>query len=214
MLQRCKCPAWNVLGFLLLTLWFGYLNGWRPLALLLMAAAVHESGHLLMLKLLGVHMTSFELSPLGVVIQMDSSQLSYPQELMTVLAGPAVNLLCGTIFSLLAARHAELFAPAGAHWVLGLFNLLPVSPLDGGRALRIALYWTRGPDRGGLIAAIVGAMTAITAAAMLLWTMVESGGNLWLLPTFLGMMSAGVQETECLRRSRKSYKCRRFPRLM
>ena len=50
------------------------------------------------------------------------------KELAAVLAGPAVNLLCGL---LLARGHA--WVAAGAHLSLCLFNLLPVRPLDGGR---------------------------------------------------------------------------------
>ena len=40
-------------GFLLLTIWFAAVNGWRLLFMILGAAAVHELGHLWMLRLLG-----------------------------------------------------------------------------------------------------------------------------------------------------------------
>lgn len=50
-----------------------------------------------------------------------------------MLAGPAVNLLCALV---LGGAHA--WVAAGAHLSLCLFNLLPVRPLDGGRALYLA----------------------------------------------------------------------------
>ena len=106
-----------------------------------------------------------------------------------MLAGPAVNLLCGL---LLARGHA--WVAAGAHLSLCLFNLLPVRPLDGGRALALAVSALVGPAAGEGAARWAGALTALTLGALSLWLMGRTGGSLWLLPAAAGLLAAGARE--------------------
>ena len=117
-------------GFWLLAAWFTLVNGWQLLAVILSAAALHELGHLLVLRLLGARVRELRVSVFGAELMTSAARLSYPGEIAAVLAGPAVNLLCALV---LGGAHA--WVAAGAHLSLCLFNLLPVRPLDGGRAL-------------------------------------------------------------------------------
>ena len=82
-------------GFWLLAAWFTLVNGWRLLAVILSAALLHELGHLLVLGLLGGRVTGLRVSVFGAELTTDAARLSYPGEIAAVLAGPAVNLLCG-----------------------------------------------------------------------------------------------------------------------
>jgi Zn-dependent protease len=181
---------WNALGLALAASWFALLNGWLPLLLLLAAAAIHEGGHWLALRLCGVPVTSFQLQPFGAVMTTWNCRLSYPQELLAVLAGPAANLLCG---ALLTISGDDFLPAAGAHLVLALFNLLPVGSLDGGHALTLVLTLALGPDRGEHIAGVVGLAFGLTAAAGLAILMICSRGNLWLAPVMAGLAIAGVK---------------------
>lgn len=97
----------------------------------LAATAAHETGHLIALRLLGADILALRLDVLDA--QIVSSPLSYRQELCAALAGPAMSIVCCLIFR----RRFAAFAAVSL--LLGLFNLLPVWPLDGGRALRAAL---------------------------------------------------------------------------
>ena len=117
-------------GFWLLAAWFTLVNGWQLLAVILSAAALHELGHLLVLRLLGARVRELRVSVFGAELVTSAARLSYPGEIAAVLAGPAVNLLCA-----LGLGGAHAWVAAGAHLSLCLFNLLPVRPLDGGRAL-------------------------------------------------------------------------------
>lgn len=170
---------------MLLTAWFAAASGWRPLATVLAAAAVHELGHLAVLRLLGGRAMGLYLSALGAVLEVDSARLSYGGELAAVLAGPGANLLCAAA---LAALEGEYHAFIGANMVLCVFNLLPIRPLDGGRALELLVSWLAGPGTGDFAAQWVGSACAVGLGAFLTWLMYRAGGNLWLIPPVVGLV--------------------------
>ena len=86
-------------GFCLLLLWFAAVNGWWPLLTVLCAAAIHELGHCLTLRLLGARITAFRLTLFGMELQTNSCGISYGRELAAVLAGPAANLLAAVVLN-------------------------------------------------------------------------------------------------------------------
>lgn len=174
-------------GAILLVLWFACVNGWRLTVQILLAALMHELGHLAVLRLFGASVRRFRLGMLGAVLEADTHRLSYGQELAAVLAGPAVNLAAAVLGGMLQADPVF----TGIHGVLCLFNLLPVSVLDGGRALRIGLLLFLGPDRGERFSDCIGAAAAWTLAAALLVIMGHTGGSLWLLPPACWMLWLG-----------------------
>ena len=177
-------------GFCLLTGWFAAANGWRPLAAVLGAAAVHELGHWAALGLLGARVRALRVGVLGAVMIPDG-RLSYGGELLAVLAGPAANLLSALA---LTALGPGTEAAVGAHLVLGAFNLLPARPLDGGRALELAVSWRWGPAAGERAARWTGAITALLLAAALGTVLCRTGGSLWLLPPLAGFLAAAGRE--------------------
>ena len=148
-------------GFWLLAAWFTLVNGWQLLAVILSAAALHELGHLLVLRLLGARVRELRVSVFGAELMTSAARLSYPGEIAAVLAGPAVNLLCALV---LGGAHA--WVAAGAHLSLCLFNLLPVRPLDGGRALYLAAAWLAGPSAAERIACWAGGTTALALGGL------------------------------------------------
>ena len=178
-------------GFCLLTAWFCAVNGWRLLAVVLGAAAAHELGHWLALRLLGASVLGLRVGIFGAVMEIDTRQLSYGGELFSVLAGPGANLLCALG---LIALGRDMEVAAGAHLVLGVFNLLPVRPLDGGRALYLLIAWGFDPTAGEQAARWSGTLTAVALAAGLCFVMVRSGGSLWLLPAAVGLLTAAWGE--------------------
>lgn len=177
-------------GLVLLAAWFVLANGWEPLATVLGAAAVHELGHWAVLRALGAEVTGFRLNVLGAVLETDSRRLSYGGELAAVLAGPAGNLLAALVLT--ALGRGRWPAAVGANLVLCAFNLLPVRPLDGGRALYLLASWTAGPAAGETAVRWAGGVTAAALAALIAWVMLRTGGSLWLLPTLLASVYWGA----------------------
>ena len=107
-----------------------------PLPLLgtaFLAAAIHECCHMLVLRICVARISQIHIGIGGAVIQTDP--LPPLQELLCAAAGPVGSLLC-----LLAVRHFPLLALCGLFQ--GLYNLLPIHPLDGGRILHcLGLLW-------------------------------------------------------------------------
>ena len=178
-------------GFWLLLLWFGIVNGGKLLLTVLGAAGIHELGHWAALGLLGVFPRELRISVFGAELAVDSERLSYPGEVAALLAGPAANLISALA---LAALGESWFVFAGAHLILGCFNLLPIRPLDGGKALYLILCWAAGPEVGDWVARWIGGCCAAGLALALIWLMWRSSGSLWLLPPAFGLLAAAIGE--------------------
>lgn len=174
---------------MLLTLWFAVSCGWKPLAMVLGAAVLHETGHILALYLFRCRIMELRIDLLGAVLEAEQRMLSYGREMIAVLAGPAANAVAAVAFSQKGA-----LAFAGANIILCVYNLLPIRPLDGGRALELLLCWSLGPDTGERVVRSVSAGAALLASAMVCVLIWESGGNLWLAAATVGLFRISLRE--------------------
>ncbi|MEL6344446.1 MAG: site-2 protease family protein, partial [Myxococcota bacterium] len=105
---------------------------------------LHELGHALTARHFGIDTQSITLYPFGGIAALTAEPQTPRAELWIAIAGPLVNFALAAIaapLALLAVPGAALFA--GMNLVLGLFNLLPAFPMDGGRVLRAWLSRTR-----------------------------------------------------------------------
>lgn len=177
-------------GFWLVLLWFAAVNGWELLAVILGAAAIHEAGHCIVLWMCGAKIHGFKLGIFGAELKIDDRHLSYGAEIAAVLAGPAANFLMAAVWDALGEASVEV----GANISLCLFNLLPMRFLDGGRALRLLLEWSMGPEIGERVVRWTGAASGFVLAAGLGYVMWYTGGSLWLLPPAWGAMTSARRE--------------------
>ena len=98
---------------------------------ILYAMGVHELAHVVMMLACGGRVRRLTLR--FADLRIDAAGLGYRQELLAALAGPLVNLVCGALFCMRSPAFAAYSL------MLGIYNLLPVWPLDGGRAVRCAM---------------------------------------------------------------------------
>lgn len=113
---------------------------------------LHELMHSVVAIASGIPVKSITLFIFGGVSQITEEPANPKMELKIALAGPLTSILLGgifwAIFYLLPASFEYIIAVS--FWlglinlILGVFNLLPGFPLDGGRVLRAILWWRSG----------------------------------------------------------------------
>jgi Zn-dependent protease len=111
---------------------------------LLLSVLVHELGHALAASALGLHVDGITLH--GLYTATRTGPVITPrQEWVVALGGPLASLAAGLILGgtwLLLRRPGDWFGLRGlwaVNLALGVLNLVPAFPLDGGRLLRAAL---------------------------------------------------------------------------
>ena len=117
---------------------------------------LHELSHSLTAKRLGLPVQSITLFIFGGVSALGAEPSSARQEFQVAIVGPATSFVLGAAFGVFAAvawlQDFEDSVPAAIAQYLafiniavGVFNMLPGYPLDGGRVLRASL-WARSGD--------------------------------------------------------------------
>lgn len=103
----------------------------------ILAVALHEIGHLILLLALGEQVDGMRVTPFGLTIHRRVRICPPTTDLWVHLAGPAANLI---LFLLLYPIPNPFFSHfAETNLFFGLLNLLPISSLDGGQALAVLL---------------------------------------------------------------------------
>ena len=140
------------------------------LAVVFAAAFLHEAAHLVCLLAFGCRDLTLTLLPGGARIGgVCFAMLPYGRALASVLAGPGINLLLAGAFFLLGRSFSAAWLRQAfeVNLTLGLCNLLPLSFLDGGRALWAALD---AKSAAPVSARAAGAADLVVLAAMTLVT--------------------------------------------
>ncbi len=105
----------------------------------LLAAALHEGGHLLAARMLHIPLGDLHLDLLGARLEVRGRMLSYGEEWLLCAAGPLTSLLCAAIGALFWQFSRSAIEFSCASLLLGLLNLLPIRTFDGGRMLESTL---------------------------------------------------------------------------
>lgn len=218
---RAWHPTWGIAGCLGLAVVAGLL--------FFVCLLLHELAHSVVAQRFGMKVIEIRLFLFGGVSKLEKEPPSPGVEAWMALAGPALSMalgvLCFVVFALLARGAAVLDPSVGPpatitatlaslsplqtllFWLgpvnfgLGLFNLIPGFPLDGGRVLR-AVVWKLSSDlhHATRVAALVGRGIGWTfvafGVAMLFGVKVpffgEGAGGLWLV--FVGWFLASASE--------------------
>lgn len=191
-----------------------------PTAPLVLAAAVtaivffgsvllHEISHSLMAERLGVPVEGITLFLFGGVSKMKMEAPRPRDEFLIAIVGPLTSLAVAAVMwgVVAVARDAlpplVLQAVGSIGWLnlaLGVFNLLPGFPLDGGRVLR-SLLWarTRSQTRATTSAARVGTFIAMGLIALgLFFVFAGDPGGLWMAAIGWFLMQAAAQEARAV----------------
>jgi Zn-dependent protease len=150
-----------------------YVAGLAFAVILYMSVLLHEASHALMARRYGFPVSSITLHFLGGMTAIEGEANRPRQEFMIAVVGPLTSIAVGV-----AAVGLWFVTPdgllrmaveglAGANLLVGVLNLVPGLPLDGGRVLKSVVWGATGNVHRGTIVAGWGGR--LTAAAVLCW---------------------------------------------
>lgn len=144
-----------------------YIAGVAFAVLLYLSVLLHEMSHALMAKRFGLPVRSITLHFLGGVTEIEGEPDTPGREFGVSVVGPITSIGVGVLFLLLhpvvpdGLLRLAVDALAGANLVVGVLNLVPGLPLDGGRVLRAAVWGVTGnPHRATIVAGWCGRIAA------------------------------------------------------
>ncbi len=157
-----------------------YLLGFEMLAALMIAALAHELGHLSALRISGIRLNRIRLGVTGAHIEAGNADRPYLQSAFTALAGP----LAGIVLYLLLLPVSRSYASVSL--LLSLLNLLPISGLDGGYALKNILSHFFGVKAAEIILCVTscGCLLAVFIASFMTLNFMLALTAAWLLIDF------------------------------
>lgn len=125
--------------------------------LLFVSVLLHELGHSLVARSQGIKVNSITLFLFGGIAAIDRESSTPGQAFQVAIAGPLVSLALFVLLSILFFQ-VPLLSPAAVlvgnlaqiNLVLGLFNLIPGLPLDGGQILKAAVWKITGNRFSGV----------------------------------------------------------------
>jgi Zn-dependent protease len=154
-----------------------YVAGFAFAVILYLSVLLHEASHAVVARRLGFPVNSITLHFLGGMTSVEGEAKTPRQEFWIAVVGPLTSLAVG-----IAAFAALLTDPeglvrlgleglAGANLLVGVLNLIPGLPLDGGRVLKAAVWGASGDQHRGTVVAGWGGR--VTALAALSWPLFQ-----------------------------------------
>lgn len=191
-------------GYATATYWITGLGG---AAFLLGSLLAHELAHAVVARRAGIHVEGLTLWLFGGVAKLGGQPASPQADLRIAAVGPATSVALSVGFGVVAvgltAVGASPLVVAVVAWLaainllLGLFNLIPGAPLDGGRVLRAVLWrrygdWTRATIGATRAGQVVG--YSLIWLGLLQFLIGAGIGGLWLV--FIGWFILAASRAE------------------
>ena len=178
--------------------------------LLYLSVLVHELSHSVVARGYGLPVRRILLYPLGGISEIDREAPTPGREFAIAAAGPALSLVLGGIgWGLYQVANTGITGAlirqlVFANIIVGLFNLLPGLPLDGGRMLRAVIWlFTKKPNTATIAAAWVGRILALGLLAIPFFTGGLSGGDMvstvWVVVIAAFMWTGATQSIKATR---------------
>ena len=154
-----------------------YVAGLVFAVILYLSVLLHEASHAVVAQRLGYGVTSITLHFLGGMTEIDGASRKPRHEFWIAVVGPLTSIAVGLVA--LAASfvtppglmQAAIQGLAGANIIIGVLNLVPGLPLDGGRVLKALVWGASGDQHKATIVAGWGGR--LTALALLAWPVVQ-----------------------------------------
>ena len=147
------------------SMWNGWLIGAFTSVLLFLSVLLHELAHSFVAMGEGLKVRDITLFFLGGMANLENECQTSKGSLKIAISGPIVSLLLAFLMILLSNNlsvsniiFSNLFKQVGSlNLLIGVFNLLPIIPLDGGVILKSLIWYFTGSKRKGIKVAIASA---------------------------------------------------------
>jgi Zn-dependent protease/CBS domain-containing protein len=192
---------------------------------LFLSIIFHEMAHSLVARRFGLPMRGITLFIFGGVAEMDQEPPSPKAEFFMAVVGPMSSFFLAALFYWGYAAGMQQRWPAMAtgilmylaaiNGLLGLFNLVPAFPLDGGRILRSILWKAKGNLRWGTkVSSWIGSGFGILLIVLGVYSFLTGNfiGGLWwfLIGLFLRNAASMSYQQLLIRRALEGEKVQRF----
>ncbi len=143
-------------------------------ALFFASVLVHELSHAIVARRFGLKVSGIQLFIFGGATTLETDSRGPREEAIIAIVGPLSSIVLGVAFLVLDLFITQVQLSTLVAWLgvvnvaLGVFNLIPGFPMDGGRVLRAILWRVRG-DR------LVATRNAATAGRVLAYVMIAGG---------------------------------------
>lgn len=185
----------TLLTMLLSVAVYAQVFGWPYAAGFVLLIFVHEMGHALALKQQGIPAGAPVFIPfVGAVIAMRGMPRDAWVEAVVGIGGPLLGTV-GAIGCLVAAFVTDsplMFALSAAGFLINLFNMIPISPLDGGRVVGVMSRWI------WLVGYLVGGVMFLLTFSPMLFLILVLG--LFQLPSLLAPSKEGYYDVPMVKR--------------
>lgn len=142
----------------------------------LFCCIIHESGHILCLLLMGEHPKFIKLSFYGIKLERSllpgSGKLN---ELAVYASGPAANIILSAVFFIASNAAQGMYKAAVISLGVGIFNLIPCRPLDGGNILFAALVKAMQEENAEKICNAISALMLLPMAFLGVYLCIKNG---------------------------------------
>ena len=135
------------------------------------ASFFHELCHILAVYMLKGNITRIQIHARGCVLETD--RMEARAQFLSILAGPV-----GSFLLLLFSHIVPKIALCG--FLQGIYNIIPVLPLDGGRLLRLFLY-RYCPRQAKILLDVIAIGTCIVMDVLLIWLSTAGVRGIWPL---------------------------------
>ena len=205
---------WSTIFLALMFLQSGDIVFAVGLAVILLASIVlHELGHSLTARCFGCETRDITLTVIGGCASLERMPRKAWQEFLVSAAGPATSFVLGIILFVAALYLTGdnllgilLYCGAQLNIGLGLFNLLPGFPMDGGRIFRSVASFFTSRAKATHAAMIVGRVFAVMLGLHGLHS-VASGDGRGVIPVLIAWMiwREGYREYQLARMEESAY---------
>lgn len=182
-----------------------------------LSSTVHDLAHAIVARRRGLAISSISVTFFGGATPLEPVAPKASDDLVIAVAGPVASIAVGVVLAAIAAGADAIGGPifetaaeslailVALNFILGVVNLLPAYPLDGGRVVR-ALGWRRGGsiDAGWRTAARAGRLTGFATIAFGVVALasgpVTSGSMIILSGWFLVLSARRIGDREKVNR--------------